>query len=218
MKKISFLLIFCFLFQGCVSSISNSIALGAGRITQKLGRNKECSFLEVLLQRTEDKLRLYASLIIFFTVPTDLAIAINHYLTVHPIGLELFATGMYAWGALILLTETLGLNHVVKKKYIEFDGWNHQFAAECKEDYFIHVYESEMLFPKEDTEFVKELLSYPNFYDLSLDEKINNFRNDFLRKYKIETFGKSYRYIYYPGGKAKFEEDFGKYLYTNRQK
>ena len=113
---------------------------------------------------------------------------------------------------------------VVKINHLDLERFliNKTSKNECRNDYFVIAYESNDFNELKNLEFfLKAILNYPPDYDISQDQNFTNFRKDFSPNYKIQTYYKSpsfYHYIHYPGGKAKFEEDFGKYLYTNRQK
>ncbi|HMV42034.1 MAG TPA: hypothetical protein PK079_05505 [Leptospiraceae bacterium] len=63
---------------------------------------------------------------------------------------------------------------------------------------------------------IKAVLHYPVDYDIRQDRSFNEFKKTFLPNLTIRTYSREnvyYRYIYYTGGKGKFEEDYAKYLY-----
>ena len=220
MKKISLLLIFCFLFQGCVSGtlffIGRNIDKQKGR---KLKRNKDCTFQEFILDREETNAPKFA----FWGIPIDFGIAIHYFLRVNPVGLHLIANASYIYYALLVYSGSSDSgkykDYGMIKKGIDLQTWENDFVNECKEEYFVFPYEHEELLKQGETDFLKAILQYPDNYDITQDQNFSDFKKNFLRNTKMQIYYQVnihypyYRYIHYPGGKAKFEEDFGKYLF-----
>lgn len=210
MKKISLLLIFCFLFQGCATALFMQI--GGAKFEEVKLQSKYCSFNEFM----ESSKAKYEFRFGSIGAVIDLGLVINYYLRMNPVGLQLFGVFIYA------ITALLTIENAITPPFRKQKGWEPYSKNECRNDYFVIAYESNDFNELKNLEFfLKAILNYPPDYDISQDQNFTNFRKDFSPNYKIQTYYKSpsfYHYIHYPGGKAKFEEDFGKYLYTNRQK
>ncbi len=233
MKKISLLLILCFLFQGCASGtlflIGRNIDKENGR---KLKRNKDCTFQEFMQDKEDTNAFKFA----FVGTVLDFGLAIRYFFRVNPVGLHLVANATYAYGAVLILIGSSYSGDVKEggsvKIGINLQTWENDNVNECKYEYFAIPYKKEYLVIREEEDnesvfdngeitFLKAILNYSLVSNISQDKNFSTFQKDFLRNNKIQTYYKNktlYYYIHYPGGKAKFEEDFGKYLYTNRQK
>ena len=210
MKKISLLLIFCFLFQGCFGISSFFIGRKVANVVQKNSDKKECAFDEFMMNRE----LIYASSFGVIGSIVDLGLSIKYFGVVKPAGIKLYFAAHYPFGALVLFA--LFASELQSIPFTGQEGWNREDETKCEIEYFVTPYENEKEFNEGEPFFLKAILNYPHDYDISQDQNFTNFRKDFLRNNKIQTYYKDkyfYRYIYYPGGKAKFEEDFGKYLF-----
>lgn len=207
MKKISLLLIFCFSFQGCVSISLGFLGSQIGKSKElDVVKNKDCTF-EEFEQNPEG---VYAFRFALVGTLIDIGLVVDYYLRVNPTGLGLFGAGVYTIYALTF-PNVAGRG---MSSHRTFRGWYNDQGNECKNDYFVLGYKDSL--KTWEINFIKQLLVYPNNEDISQDENFIKFKKDFLRNNKIQIFG-YYRYIHYPGGKAKFEEDFGKYLYKQQK-
>ena len=217
MKKISLLLIFCFLFQGCVGYSSIIIGEAFGNWKQSLGRNKECNFKEILEQPPENKGFQFGRRLGLIGFSIVILLAAKYYFLINPVGLELYLNLVYPLLPIAFIT---GFTFDKEREVnIDFNGWKHEFATQCKENHFVIEYTNIDTFEQGETAFLKFILQYPDNYDISQSENFANFQKDFLPNNKIQIYFQKrlhyrvFRYIHYPGGKAKFEEDFGKYLF-----
>ncbi|MBK7053902.1 MAG: hypothetical protein IPH52_02450 [Leptospiraceae bacterium] len=216
MKKISLLLIFCFLFQGCaLSGLSIGIVKDDSRKDKESVKNKSCNFEEVLSQKAVDMRKFYSNRFLLAGSIMDVGLSAYYFITFNPKGFVLFATGVYAFYSLIFLgMASESIKDEASAIYLA--GWHQDYGTECKEEHFGFSFQNEDQLIQSEKLFLKAILNYPHDYDISQDQNFSTFQKDFLRNYKIQTYSKGnyfYHYIHYPGGKAKFEEDFGKYLY-----
>jgi hypothetical protein len=220
MKKISLLLIFCFLFQGCVgfSSISVGSLMDDSKVEGAFIKNKICNFEEVLSQKVVSD-RFYRDRFLLVGSFVDMGLSIYYFFNVNPSGLVLFANGFYAFTVTIWFGGALR-NIYEERSSIYFSGWQQFYATECKEEYFIFSHKNKEQLAELEKKILRAILNYPHDYNVSQDQNFSHFQKDFLRNNKIQTYSKDktlYYYIHYPGGKAKFEEDFGKYLFKQQK-
>jgi len=217
MKNISFVIIFCFWLQGCASATGFFIGDGMdnSKVVEEFAKNKTCNFEEVLSQKARKGRHFYTWRLILAGSILDLGLSVYYLTNFNPNGLTLFAAGAYTFYSLGALFASSGYKRN-EPPSIDFAGWYQRNGTECKEEYFTLIYNKEYEIKTIRIGFLKAILNYPHDYDISQDENFTNFQKDFLRNNKIQTYSKDnyfYRYIHYPGGKAKFEEDFGKYLF-----
>ncbi|MBK6604734.1 MAG: hypothetical protein IPG24_04415 [Leptospiraceae bacterium] len=217
MRKISLLLIFCFLFQGCATLFLGVIGDSVDtEVFRRIERNKDCNFEEVISQNVVSDI-FYRSRFLIVGSFVDMGLSIYYFLNFNPRGFVLFANGLHAFVSTIWFASSLRIIYD-EPSTIYFSGWRQYYATECREEYFIFSYKNRERLNWTDPEILvkKAILNYPHNQDISQDQNFTNFQKDFLRNYKIQTYSKGnyfYHYIHYLGGKAKFEEDFGKYLY-----
>ncbi|HMV42038.1 MAG TPA: hypothetical protein PK079_05525 [Leptospiraceae bacterium] len=75
------------------------------------------------------------------------------------------------------------------------EGWKRYSEIECKDDYFVIMYEGWERFEQSgSTFFLMSILNYPFDYDISQNEKFANFQKDFLRNNKIQTDSRGSEY------------------------
>jgi hypothetical protein len=218
MKKISLLIILCFLFQGCISMMvsSNSDTLDRPKVEETILKDNSCNFEEVLSQKVVKAKHFYSARFVLAGSVSDLGLSAYYFAAFNPKGLVLFATAAYAYLSFGFAALTIVTIFDESKIAIQPVGWNQSNGIECKEEYFILRFEDEEQLKQGEKYFLKAILNYPQNQDISQDQNFLHFQKDFLRNNKMQTYYKDkyfYRYIHYPGGKAKFEEDFGKYLY-----
>lgn len=210
MKKISLLLIFCFLFQGCVGISSSFVGKKVGNVIQRNSNKKECAFEDFMMNR-ENMYGLNSGVIGSLI---DIGILIIYFNAANPTGITLDLIGIYGYGTLLWLGLT---GHGLQKKiFTSQNGWDREDETVCEKNYFVIIYNQNDDLKSVEVNFLKAILNYPHNYDISQDQNFTNFQKNFLPNNKIQTYSKGnhfYRYIHYPGGKAKFEEDFGKYLH-----
>ena len=144
----------------------------------------------------------------------DIGILIIYFNAANPTGITLDLIGIYGYGTLLWLGLT---GHGLQKKIFTSQiGWDREDETVCEKNYFVIIYNQNDDLKSVEVNFLKAILNYPHNYDISQDQNFTNFQKNFLPNNKIQTYSKGnhfYRYIHYPGGKAKFEEDFGKYLH-----
>lgn len=92
MKKISFVLILCFLFQGCASISFYMIGSGKYEATiVPLSQRKDCTFEDFMVSKSE----AYAYRFGAIGAIIDLGLVVNYSLKLNPVGLQLFGVFMY---------------------------------------------------------------------------------------------------------------------------
>lgn len=219
MKKFSLLLIVCFLFQGCVSMVTmNRVHNSDKNIKIEILKSQNvCSFEEVVLINQHNS--NYAFRFGHWTGLIDISLAILYNIKVSPISWSLYSNIYYGFVGFTFFV--FGMEY---EKYEEnpekLVAWGNSKIPKCRAEYYIESYASLEEFQEQEIAFIKAILNYPPDYDISQDQNFSNFQKDFLRNNKIQTYSKDnyfYRYIHYPGGKAKFEEDFGKYLFKQQK-
>ncbi len=216
MKNISLILIFCFIFQYCISIPTGIIISEIDESRVERLRVKHCTFKEILEQRVEKYGRYHTRPFIAFLGVIDLAAAIQYYLRVNPVGFDLYLNGLYATMAIFMFVITLISYN--EKVDITFSGWEHRFAGECKadSDYFVLAYRDKNEFIRNEN-FIYLLLYYSEISSSSYKENFEQLITDFVQNNQIIIHeyteqSRFFRYFYYKGGKKKFKEDFQKYL------
>ena len=210
MRKISLILIFCFLFHGCVGFSSFFAGSKVGSIVQKNSDKRECAFEEFMMNR--EYMYALSSGVIGSIV--DMGLSIKYFNTVNPTGIKLYFAAHYPFGALVLFALLAYELQIIP--FTRQNGWDREDETICEKNYFVIIYNQNDDLKSVEVNFLKAILNYPHNYDISQDQNFTNFQKKILTNNKIQTYYKDnylYRYIHYSGGKAKFEEDFGKYLY-----
>ncbi|MDX1957188.1 MAG: hypothetical protein SFU98_01375 [Leptospiraceae bacterium] len=212
MRFISFILVFSLVFQNCISFPAGVIVSEIDEARKERLKVKDCTFKEILIQRVEKYGRYQWRPFIIALALIDVALAIEYYLRVNPVGFDLYLNTLYAGMAIILSVHNLVNNK--EKVDIIFSGWEHRFAAECKADYYVIDYanENDLI---SDKNFIHRL--WPNGVSYHSSIEIEKRMKDFLQTNQIiiqiyTDQSRFYRYLYYKGGEKKFNEDFKKYL------
>lgn len=214
MKIISLILLFCFVFQHCISTPTGIIISNIDESRVERLRVKNCTFEETLEQHVEKYGRYHWRPFIAVLGVIDMAVAIQYYLRVNPVGFHLYLNGLYASIAIIISVMTLISYN--EKVNITFSGWEHRFAGECKADYFVLAYPDKNYFIRNEN-FIHSLLYYSEISYPWYKENSEKPMNDFLQYNQIVIHeyteqSRFFRYFYYKGGKKKFKEDFQIYL------
>ncbi len=214
MKNISFLLIFCLLLHDCISMPTGFIVAEVDELRKEKLRVKDCTFKEILEQRFEKYGRYHLRPFVIGLGVIDLAVGIQYYLRVNPVGFHLYLNGLYTVMAGFMFTITLISYN--EKINITFYGWEHLYAAECKADYFVLAYSGDNYF-KRNENFIYLLVSYSEISNPSNKKNFEKLITDFVQNNQIIIHeyteqSRFFRYFYYRGGKKKFKEDFQKYL------
>lgn len=198
------------MFQGCFAISSSFVGKKVGYLVQENSEKKECTFEEFML----DKESIYGFSFGAIGSFIDIGILINYFNATNPAGFTLYLTANYLFGTLLWLG--LSSHELQFIPFTDQKGWNREDETKCEKNYFVIFFKDRTSYEQGEAFFLKAILNYPHNQDISQDQNFLHFQKDFLRNNKMQTYYKDkyfYRYIHYPGGKAKFEEDFGKYLY-----